>query len=99
MTVAGEYQVILDNIIRKYLPETKIVLFGSRARRTHNPGSDIDIALDNGKHISWAIMGSIKEDIEESNIPFFVDVVDMHEVSDDMLRSIKREGIEWIRNS
>jgi len=96
MTVTREYQVILCNIIRKYLPKTKIFLFGSRARGTHNQGSDIDIALDNGGPISWAIMGSIKEDIEESNIPFFVDVVDMHGVLDDMLHSIKKEGIEWI---
>lgn len=99
MTVAREYQVILDNIIRKYLPKTKIVLFGSRARGTHNSGSDIDIALDNGEPISWAIMGSIKEDIAESNIPFFVDIVDMHEISDDMLHSINKEGIEWTKSN
>jgi len=82
-------------IIKKHLPNTRIYLFGSRARSASNPGSDIDIALDNNKPIDWSILGSIKEEIADSNILLFVDVVDIHDVSDEFKKQITRDGILW----
>lgn len=67
----------LIEIISKHLPDAKIYLYGSRASGDFSMGSDIDLALDNGKPISITDLSSIKSDIEESNIPFFVDVVDI----------------------
>lgn len=36
-------------IIKHLLPQAHIYLFGSRARKDHQPESDIDIAIDNNQ--------------------------------------------------
>lgn len=95
MNILPTDQQCLIAIIKKHLPNTKIYLFGSQAKGTYNPGSDIDIALDNITPIDWSILGSIKEDIADSNILLFVDVVDIHDVSDEIKKQIIRDGIPW----
>ena len=61
--------------------------------------SDIDLAIDAGKKISWSVLGKIKEECEESNIPFFVDILDVRDVSDDIKKRILEEGIIWHQSS
>jgi len=82
-------------IIRKHVPACDIYLFGSRARKTNRPGADVDIALDAPEPIHFMTIGNIKEDLEESNIPFFVDIVDLKTVSDIFLKEFKQDGILW----
>ncbi len=82
-------------IIKKHIPDAKIYLFGSRARGKNSPGSDIDIALDAGEKIDRFFIGNINEDLEESNIPFCVDIIDFYDVSDGMKKQIIKERILW----
>jgi predicted nucleotidyltransferase len=88
-------QQILTSIIKKHLPLVKIYLFGSRARGDYTPWSDIDVALDTGKKIDLYELSIIKEEIEESSIPFTVDVVDMHNISEDFRKNILKDGKLW----
>ena len=72
-----------------------IYLFGSWARGTQHHGSDVDIAIDfKGKNDPLKI-AEIREILEESTIPYSVDVVDMHNASEGILQEIKKEGIRW----
>ncbi len=89
------YMIRLLKIIRKQLPHCKVYLYGSRARKSHSSGSDIDVALDTGKKLDYKIIFKIKNDIEESTLPVFVDVVDVHGISDDMKKQIQQDGILW----
>lgn len=90
-----EYKSILLPIISKHVPGSKVYLFGSRARGEHREGADMDVAIDAGSHIDLKIILRIKRDIEESRIPIFVDVVDVHSVSNRMRKEIERDGIIW----
>lgn len=94
--MAIDIKTELINIIHKHLPGCKIMLFGSRARKTNRDGADYDIALDMGKKIPFTIMLHIENDIEESNIPVFVDVVDIHAVAKQFLFHITKDCILWI---
>ncbi len=89
------YKNRLIELITKHLPHTSIYLYGSRARKDHREGSDVDLALDNKKKIGRSIISDIKEDLEESTIPLFVDVVDVHDVSSEFLKEIKKDWIQW----
>lgn len=88
-------QHIIMDIIKKYLPTVRIYLFGSRARGDYAAESDIDIALDAGKKIDQYKLGQIKEEIEESTIPFTVDVVDLYNISEDFKKNILKDGKLW----
>ena len=86
---------LLIAVITKHAPNAKIYLFGSRARATNSPESDIDLAIDVGKPAPISLIGRMYEEIEESPIPFCVDIVDVRSVGDDMKEQINKQGVVW----
>jgi predicted nucleotidyltransferase len=82
-------------IISKYIPTATIYLFGSRARQTHTQQSDIDIAIDIKQKIDPFVLSEIRESIEESLIPFTVDVVDINNISQELKEQILQDKITW----
>ena len=90
-----EYKKLLLSIIEKKLPHCKVYLFGSRARGGFLPGADFDLAIDAGNRLDMGIIYSIQDMIEESILPVFVDIVDVHNVSKEFLDEIKRDWIVW----
>ena len=89
------YKEILITIIEQHLPTCRIYLFGSRAIGTKREGSDADVAVDCGAKIDRDIVLKISSDIDESDLPIFVDLVDLHNVSPEMRQQILKEGIIW----
>jgi predicted nucleotidyltransferase len=71
-----DYKNIIVPIVLKILPEAKIILYGSRARKQDSSGSDIDIALDCGKRIDDHKIDQIIEKLAESLLPIKFAVVD-----------------------
>jgi predicted nucleotidyltransferase len=63
--------------IREILAETpaveKAILYGSRAKGNYRPGSDIDLTLV-GAQLDLRILGDIAARLEESPIPYLVDL-------------------------
>ncbi|MCX6360599.1 MAG: nucleotidyltransferase domain-containing protein [Armatimonadetes bacterium] len=73
-----------------------VYLFGSRARGTERPTSDIDIAVDwHGAPLGSGILSRLREEFEESNIPFTVDVVDLAHAPAALREQALAEGIRW----
>ena len=95
MDLETGYRQLLVDIIHQHIPGCRIWLFGSRARKTHRQGSDFDLAIDAGRILQMREIFAIKEAIEETSIPVFVDVVDINNVSADFLDHIKKEWIVW----
>jgi len=95
ITIDPKYKNLLLEIIEKHIPNCSVILFGSRAKKTHAPHSDIDIALDTNTIIDSTLLGTIKDEIEESTVPFFVDVVDIHNISKELKEQIEKHGIIW----
>ena len=97
MAIETQYKQLLIEIIHKHIPNCRIWLFGSRARKTHKEGADIDLAVDAGRALTLNEVSEVKEAIGESDIPLFVDLVDINNVSEDFLHNIKKEWVEWTR--
>ena len=95
MAIETEYKQLLLDIIQTHIPNCRIWLFGSRARKTNKSGADIDLAIDAGRILTLQEVFRIKDAISRSNIPVFVDIVDMRNVDDDFLSHIKTEWIPW----
>ncbi len=89
----------LRNFMKDFFKEknvkVKVILYGSRARNTHVPFSDIDIAFVSDKDLSEHIT-QLKEIIEESNLPQKVDMVELSKVSQSLREEILKEGKVWI---
>lgn len=75
-------------IIQNICPDAKIQVFGSRATGKNKPSSDLDLCVDAGGQIALDKMAKIRHELEDSDIPYRVDVVDRHAVEEGFLRII-----------
>lgn len=83
----------LTEILRKHSTVADVMLFGSRAKGTFKPGSDIDLAIMNNGVSDTEIL-NIKNDLEESSLPYLVDVLNYSKIKTaDLINHIKRVGV------
>jgi len=90
----GEHD--LETLTRMFamFPEIEeVVIFGSRAKGTYKPGSDVDLALK-GKTVTAQTVTNLSMQLnEESLLPYFFDVVNLAELKNEQLAEhIKRVG-------
>jgi predicted nucleotidyltransferase len=90
----------LKSLVFETLKEENVtvILFGSRARGDFSQVSDIDIGILPGKNFDrrkLIFLKEIKERIENLNIPYTVDIVDLSSVSKIFKEKALREGIVW----
>lgn len=70
----------------------KAILFGSRAKGTYRPGSDIDLALE-GEELDLDTVGRLARAFDESALPYQVDLCWLAAVDHGPLREhIERVG-------
>ena len=69
----------------------KVWLFGSRARGAHQKYSDVDLLIEGDKRDLCALLGQLKEELEESNFPFAVDLVFADDLAASYADSVLRE--------
>ena len=84
-------------IILKGLKEyhVKIFLFGSQARGQARRTSDIDIIIQPLEPLPHGVLSIIREELEESNIPYSVDLVDISQLGPEWIESIKKDWVLW----
>lgn len=83
--------------VRRVLAQTprleRAVLFGSRAKGTHKPGSDIDLALM-GDAFQFADRLRLDNELDDLDLPVFFDLVMYGQISEPALREhIDRVGV------
>ncbi|MCM1265640.1 MAG: nucleotidyltransferase domain-containing protein [Candidatus Gastranaerophilales bacterium] len=79
--------------IRTNLPNCNIYIFGSRAKGTSKKYSDIDIALSD-ESLNNKILSTIKNNFENSTLPYEVDVIDLNNITEDFYNLIKNDLVE-----
>jgi predicted nucleotidyltransferase len=82
------YIDIIKRIINRYIPNSEIKIFGSRANNSSNNNSDIDIAIISNKKIDLKTLAKIKMAFEESDIPYRVDIIDYMSASENFKKII-----------
>ncbi len=74
--------------------EIEVYLFGSRAQGNSSRFSDIDIGFLSNRDISGEL-SILRELLDESNIPYKVDIVDLSE-NNDLKKAVLKEGKRWL---
>ncbi len=73
-----------------------VYLFGSRARGAARRFADIDIALAAGdRPVPRDLLALLREQFEESRIPYRVDLVDLYHADPSLRDEVAREGVRW----
>ncbi len=72
----------------------KVWIFGSRARGNFHPYSDLDVLIQINTAHSKRILETAKEKLEESNLPFKVDIVLEENLAESYRKQIQQERVE-----
>ena len=73
----------------------RVYLFGSHATGAVHEASDVDVAVDVVEPLPPGVLARLREALEESTIPYRVEVVDLRDADADFRERVLREGIEW----
>ena len=73
----------------------EVWLFGSCARGDVRQHSDIDIAILSRDDLPSGFFAELAADIEESPIPYDVDLVDLRRADPALVEEVRREGVKW----
>ena len=89
---------LIKNIFEKYLSnklKAKVYIYGSRATGKTKKFSDIDIVLKLKDTETNSIITKLKSDLEESDLPYKIDLVNWHEIAEEYLPQIKKQKIPF----
>lgn len=90
----NDLKIVLE-IIKRFYPECRVLVFGSRYRGTSKEYSDLDLAIEGKEKIPFKEMSKIKDAFEESNLNFSVDIIDLNGVKEEF-KNIVLSGYEEI---
>lgn len=94
MIISNEQKEFVLSVIRRHAPpDTEVYFFGSRVNDTANKTSDLDVLLRGNSSIELSLMSLMKEEFEESDLPFKVDLLDYNSLSERMVKNISSNMI------
>jgi len=80
---------ILKEILYKYFDKSEIFVFGSRVKKNSKKYSDIDILIKGKKEIDFSLLTKVEMELEESDLPITVDIIDYHRIEKNFYKNIK----------
>ncbi len=87
---------LIEKILKKYKNIEKVLVFGSRVKNTHSTYSDIDLCIFSHK-LDEIEFTKLKNDFEESNLIYKVDIVLFSEIENENFKKrILEEGKEFL---
>lgn len=89
--VTKEQLQTIKGLLKAYIPNAEVWVYGSRAKWTSRPQSDLDMVAFVDDEVTRKKIPSLKEAFEESSLPFKVDFFIWDEVPDQFHENIKKE--------
>ena len=75
--------------------DVRVYLFGSSVTGRLHRSSDIDVAIDPLCVLPSALLAELRERLEESEVPYDVDIVDLSAATPEIRASVEQEGLLW----
>jgi predicted nucleotidyltransferase len=92
--LSSEHRKIVEGILKKYIPNHYVVVFGSRVTGTANKTSDLDLCIMGDEHISFAMLSNLRDEFSLSDLPYKVDLIDWTTVTSDFKTIITTNAVE-----
>lgn len=89
--LAPRYLGIIREILKKHIPDYEVRIFGSRVNQTAKKYSDLDLTIVGKTKLPKKILYLLRDEFEESDLPFRVEIMDWHTVSDDFKKIIEKQ--------
>ena len=91
-----KYLEELNLIVRAHVDTRtwRPVIFGSRARGTAQRFSDVDLGFIGSQPLPWKVKTALWEALDDSNIPYVVDIVDLQSASPELRELAEKEMVQ-----
>ncbi len=87
-------EAYIRRTLRQHIPApVPIYLYGSRAQKNNRWNSDYDLWIDG--EIPVSILRELSEDLEESFVPFRVEIVTTCQLTGRFGERVKQDAIPW----
>ncbi|MBI2550744.1 nucleotidyltransferase domain-containing protein [Candidatus Uhrbacteria bacterium] len=84
----------VKKILRQIIPRHRVAVFGSRATGTARPSSDLDLFVYGTDPLDTETTTNLKMAFSESNLPFFVDIVEESGIEQDFRDAIEKQLVD-----
>ena len=88
----NEIRQKIIEIISSHLADSKIILFGSRAKGTNRERSDYDVAIIWKEKIPSGIYSYIQEELDNLYTLKTIDLIDFYSLETDFQEIVEKEG-------
>lgn len=97
--IRPDHWEIVRDILQKHVPQYEVWAFGSRAKWTAKPYSDLDLAIITEAPLSSGESAALADEFSESDLPWKVDVVDWAVTTETFRKIITRDKVVVQRSS
>lgn len=93
IALSAHHWVIVRDILAHLVPQYAVWAFGSRARQTAKPYSDLDLAVITHQPLDLSLRAALAAAFDQSDLTIKVDVVDWASASETFRQVIERDKI------
>lgn len=93
LALSGSERAQLHALVQAIAPEAQAWVFGSRATGRARPFSDLDLLLMGKRPLTWEQRAALADALEQSDLPFRVDVVEPCGLAPGFLARIELERV------
>lgn len=86
---------IVANILRAHVPDREVLVFGSRAKGTEKPTSDLDICIMGDALLPPSVRIALIDAFDVAPLPFKVDVVEWFALERNFQKIVRHEGVKF----
>jgi predicted nucleotidyltransferase len=83
----------LEIILNKYVADCAVFAFGSRIKGTARQYSDLDLCIKGKEPLGLKRFSELQDAFSESNIPYKVDIIDWHTISESFRQIIEENKV------
>lgn len=94
IVVSKRHLAEIRAILRWLVPDADCFAFGSRTGVSYHRYSDLDIAVKAAAELPLLQLSALEEAFAESDLPFRVDVLDLHRASPEFQRIVEARHVK-----
>lgn len=93
LDLSPEHLALVQDILKRHVPDWRVVVFGSRARQCARPMSDLDLCIMGNEPLTIMQLAALSEAFSESDLPMRVDIVDWATLSPEFCVIIEKDAV------
>jgi predicted nucleotidyltransferase len=95
LDITPTQQILLLELLQQFLPGIPVWAFGSRVKGRARPSSDLDLVVFASQSQKPQVF-ALQEALEESSLPFKVDLLIWDDIPDSFKSNIQQQFIELV---